>query len=78
MVRELLNLIRALNRRVDVVEQQLKFGLVTGVSPTSVRFPGDTGTSVIALSMDSYSPTTNDRVVLARVGSQWIILGDYS
>ena len=52
------------------------WGDVLGVSPTLVRFAGDTANTQIDNWLSSYTPTTNDRVILLKVGNTWIILGD--
>ncbi|HSG29506.1 MAG TPA: hypothetical protein VLA34_13585 [Candidatus Krumholzibacterium sp.] len=52
------------------------WGDVLGVSPTLVRFAGDTADTQIDNWLTSYTPTTNDRVILLKVGSTWVILGD--
>lgn len=54
------------------------WGEVTSTSPLQVRIAGDTASTTIPLKMDSYTAVTNDKVVLLRVGVQWICLGDYS
>lgn len=53
----------------------IAWGEVTGVSPTLVRFAGDTGDTQVTLRLSSYTATTNDRVVLLKVGTSWAILG---
>jgi hypothetical protein len=57
---------------------ELAVGQVIAVSPTKVRFDGDTSDQTVALDLTDYTPTTNDRVLLAKVGSGWIIIGAYS
>ncbi len=54
----------------------LAYGDVTATSPVEVRIAGDTTSTEITERLASYTPTTNDRVILARVGPVWIILGD--
>lgn len=51
-------------------------GTVTAVGPPLlVRFDGDSA-DVTALRLTSYTPALNDRVILGRWGSQWIVLGE--
>ena len=53
-------------------------GIVTVVGPPlQVRLDGD-GADITALRVTSYTPTLGDRVVLARWGTQWIVLGEVS
>ena len=51
------------------------WGMVTGVSPVEVRFTGDTVSSPVGLKDSALTLTTNDQVLLARVGSDsWVIV----
>lgn len=56
----------------------LLWGQVISTSPTKVRIAGDTNDIAIPLDMDSYTPTTSDKVLIAQLGSTLIILGDFS
>lgn len=53
----------------------IAWGEVIDVSPTMVRFAGDTGDTQVSLALSTYTATTNDRVVLIKVGTAWAILG---
>ena len=55
---------------------ELRFAEVTSTSPLEVRLAGDNSDIGIDRVVASYTPTTNDRVVLAKVGSSWVILGE--
>jgi hypothetical protein len=57
---------------------ELAVGQVISISPTKVRFDGDTSDQAVPLSLDAYTPATNDRVLLAKVGASWIIVGDFT
>lgn len=52
------------------------WGSVTATSPLEVRFAGDTTSTSIDLWLSGYTPVTNDRVMLMKVGSQWVIIGE--
>lgn len=54
----------------------ITWGVVTSVSPTEVRFGGDTVDVEVASKLAGYTPTTNDVVVLLKVGTSWVIIGD--
>jgi hypothetical protein len=54
----------------------ITWGEVISVSPTEVRFAGDTADVEVELYLSSYTPTTNDRVLLIKVGETWVIIGD--
>lgn len=56
--------------------QLITWGDVSGTTPTLVRLRGDTADTQIDLWLTSYTPTTNDRVILLKVGGSWVILGD--
>ena len=53
-------------------------GVVTAVGPPGppllVRLDGD-GADINALRLSSYTATVVDRVILGRLGSQWVVLG---
>jgi hypothetical protein len=55
---------------------EITFGDVTGVSPLEVRIAGDTTSTQIGEYAAAYTPTSNDRVIVLRLGPTWIILGD--
>jgi hypothetical protein len=58
------------------VEANIAVGQVTSTSPLEIRFYGDTGdTAVTALA--HYTPATNDKVILVKVGPQWFIVGEF-
>ena len=56
----------------------IRVGQIISVTPTKVRFDGDTSDHLIPLSLVGYTPTTGHRVLLVKVGSGWIILGQYA
>jgi hypothetical protein len=58
--------------------ESMTVGQVISVSPFQVRLFGDTSGSIPMLSVSGYSPTAGDKVVAAKVGLQWIVLGAYS
>lgn len=51
------------------------WGKVTSTSPVQVTFAGDTSGTTVGLRDDGYTVTLNDKVMLVKVGAQWIILG---
>ena len=51
------------------------WGDVTGISPLEVRIAGDAVSVEVPRTLASYTPSTSDRVLLARVGNTWVILG---
>lgn len=55
---------------------QIAWGSIISTSPLAVRFAGDTSDTSIDLWLASYTPVTNDRVMLMKVGSQWVIVGE--
>lgn len=60
------------------LEDQAKivaWGIITSTSPIKVKFAGDSIDTEISLKLASYTPTLNDRVVLLRVSTAWVILG---
>lgn len=75
---ELLGAIQRAAARAVEQSRQVGFGVVTATSPLTVRLNGDTAAVEVALSLDSYTPVTNDTVLLVRAGSDWIVVGDYS
>jgi hypothetical protein len=54
----------------------LAWGEVISVSPTEVRFAGDSSEVEVSTKLSSYTPTTNDIVVVLKVGTAWVIIGD--
>lgn len=55
----------------------ITWGQITAITPdVEVRFSGDTVSQVVGLANPLYTPATNDKVVLARVGKPdgWVIL----
>ena len=54
------------------MRDNLTWGLVTGITPTTVRIAGDTADQPLALKNDDVALATNDKVLLARVGSALI------
>ena len=54
----------------------LAWGEVISISPTEIRFAGDTVDVEVNTKLSSYTPTTNDIVVLLKVGTAWVIIGD--
>lgn len=68
-------------RRIVREEREQKFALGTIPSDYSsglpnVRFDEETQASVRERPyLDSYTPAANDRVLLARVGRGWVVLG---
>lgn len=60
----------------DAAAPTIVWGQVTGVSPTKVRFAGDTSGDIeVSLRLSAYTPTTTDKVLLLKVGTQWVIIG---
>lgn len=60
----------------EVKRPVLLWGQVVGVSPTTVRLARDQTDVTITIALSSYTPTTTDKVVVAKVGGAWAILGD--
>lgn len=56
----------------------IRVGQIISVTPTRVRFDGDTSDQLIPLSLVGYTPTSGHRVLLVKAGSGWIIVGEYS
>lgn len=56
--------------------RHITWGVVTGTAPTQVRFGGDTADVDVKSKMAGYTPTTNDVVILLKVGTTWVIIGD--
>lgn len=56
----------------------IKVGQIISVTPTKVRFDGDTSDQLIPLSLVGYTPTTGHRVIMVRAGTGWIIVGEYA
>lgn len=61
---------------VQRVDSRIAWGEVIGVSPTLVRFAGDTADTQVALALSSYTPTVNDTVLVVKTGVSWVIVGD--
>jgi len=54
---------------------QREYGIITDTSPLTVRVGSqDTLIEDVARNAD-YTPTVNDRVILLRAGSDWIVWG---
>lgn len=56
-------------------EQATTWGEVTVASPLQVRFAGDTEAARVELKDAGYAPVAGDKVLLIRVGGQWLALG---
>jgi len=54
----------------------MAWGTVIDVSPTKVRFSGDIVDVEVTTKLSGYTPTTNDKVVLLKIGTAWVIIGD--
>jgi len=54
----------------------IAWGVVISVSPTEVRFSGDTIDVEVTTKVSGYTPTTNDIVICLKVGAAWVIIGD--
>jgi hypothetical protein len=69
-----------LRRRLTKVERPVvASGIVISTGPPpEIRIDGDTADTPIPLKLDSYTPTTNDRVLLVQAFGRWVILGDFS
>ena len=52
------------------------WGDVTVADPLTVRFAGDTAGTNVKRRLSVYTPVAGDRVVLLRVGSSWIVIGN--
>lgn len=70
-------LILAISGAKQKSKSQFRLGTVTGTTGgVQVQFDGEGATSPKAYTrLSSYAPTTNDRVLLAQVGSTWVVLG---
>ena len=58
---------------------QLRWAEVTQITPSvEVRFVGDNTDIPVALKIDGYTATVNDKVMMARLGSSagWVIVGE--
>ena len=56
--------------------RMITWGVVTSTAPTEVRFGGDTVDVEVLSKVSGYTPTTNDVVILLKVGTTWVIIGD--
>ena len=73
-----MNLAQSILRATETTEptSELLWGQVISVSPTLVRLAGDTVDTTIPLHLSSYTPSSTDKVLIARLGRTLIILGD--
>lgn len=73
-------LIVALDGARSSQKSAFRLGVVTGTTGgVQVKFDGETITSPKAYKrLGSYTVTVNDRVLLAKVGSTWVVLGNVS
>ena len=53
----------------------ITWGQVISITPTQVRFAGDTNDVPVSLRLGSYTPTAGDKVALLKIGAQWVVLG---
>jgi hypothetical protein len=67
---------KLIDAKVFKPDAAIRWGEITGLSPTLVRFSGDTEDVEVERYLGSYTPVENDRVVLLKVGSAWVILGE--
>lgn len=76
MIAELARRVAELARRVAATERQLTWGQIIETAPAvTVRFAGDQATEgTINLKASTLVLTTGDKVLLARIGSQWVIV----
>lgn len=51
------------------------WGLVSATAPLTVVFAGDTVGVVVQNRASHYVPALNDKVILMKVGSQWVAVG---
>jgi hypothetical protein len=69
-------LIEALRIAAPELDDWTCLASVTGTSPLRLMFDGeDTASTRDYTRLSSYTPTLNDRVLCARVGSTWTVLG---
>ena len=69
---------RLVRRHLEAQPSRRKTASVTGTSPLTVRFVGDSADTTVPLIRAGYSPSSGDTVVLERVGpsddapSSWV------
>lgn len=70
-------LIEALQGVRGKTRSPFRLGTVTGTTGgVQVQFDGESATSPKAYKrLGSYTPTVGNRVILARVGSTWVVMG---
>lgn len=69
-------LLEVIDRRIaKSIKPATRFAAVTTASPLTVTFPGDTG-AVPMSRLASYTPTTGATVVLLRVGTRFVAIGE--